>query len=97
VRFERSGDGLIAGRAAPNAKIELFAGDDLVGQTDSSANGDWLIVLERPLAPGDHRLTVRATRPGAPVLAGAQAIALTIDGDAEPSVELVDPAASASN
>ncbi|MDC1407606.1 LysM peptidoglycan-binding domain-containing protein [Candidatus Puniceispirillum sp.] len=62
ARVKPDGAALFAGTAAPNAKIRIFEGDILLGETIANANGEWVIVLEKSLAAGQHLISVAMER-----------------------------------
>ena len=62
ARFEAAGDGVIAGLAVPGALVELLANDIPIATATASDTGEWVIVLEKPLAPGNHDLSLRSTK-----------------------------------
>ena len=64
VRVEPSGDAVIAGIAAPNSTVILLDGDTPIAQVTADVTGSWVIVLDEPLSPGDHQLSLRAEEPG---------------------------------
>ncbi len=64
VRVEPSGDAVIAGIAAPNSTVILLDGDTPIAQVTADTTGAWVIVLDEPLSPGDHQLSLRAEEPG---------------------------------
>ncbi len=64
VRVEPSGEAVIAGVAAPNSTVILLDGDTPIAQVIADATGSWVIVLDEPLSPGDHQLSLRAEEPG---------------------------------
>jgi nucleoid-associated protein YgaU len=64
VRVEPSGEAVIAGIAAPNSTVILLDGDTPIAQVIADATGSWVIVLDEPLSPGDHQLSLRAEEPG---------------------------------
>ena len=63
VRVEKSGDGVMAGRAQPGWSVKVATGGTVVAETTADEEGAWTVILEEPLAPGDHELTVTATSP----------------------------------
>ena len=63
VRVEKSGDGVMAGRAAPGWSVKVATGGTVVAETTADEEGAWTVILEKPLPPGDHELTVTATSP----------------------------------
>ena len=62
ARVKPDGAAVLAGTAAPNAKIRIFEGDILLGETIANANGEWVIVLEKSLAAGRHLISVAMER-----------------------------------
>jgi hypothetical protein len=74
VRVEPTGDAVIAGRAAPNARIELRDDGRVVAQTSADALGEFTM-LPPPFSAGEHRLELAArTGEAAPVLSESVAI-----------------------
>lgn len=61
LRVEKDGSTVIAGSAAPGARVDVMEGDKVIAGTTASKTGDFAIVLDKPLAPGDHALDLRAT------------------------------------
>jgi len=51
---------VVTGTAAPGARVQLFDGDTLLGETIADAKGVWAIDVPG-LGPGVHALVVRAT------------------------------------
>ena len=61
VRAEPDGSIVVAGKAAPQAMVEIVAGARVLGKTKAGAAGDFAIVLDEPLRPGGHELVLRST------------------------------------
>jgi len=59
VRISRGGTGVIAGRMAPGAKIELFANGRKVSEVTADENGEWVMILEEPLDAGSVELNLK--------------------------------------
>jgi len=59
VRISRGGTGVIAGRMAPGARIELFANGKMVSQVTADENGEWVMILEEPLDAGSVELNLK--------------------------------------
>ena len=55
-----AGEAVFAGKAAPNAEVTVFEGDVILGTATANADGEWVIVPERALAPGEHLVSVGA-------------------------------------
>ncbi len=76
VDVEPTGESVVAGRAAPNAKVELRdAGKTLAEATTDSAGQ--FVIIPPPLAPGDHSLTL-ATGAGQAPAETSNAIAVAV-------------------
>lgn len=68
VRVESDGSIVIAGEAAPGATVEILTGSKVLGQTTAAPQGDFAVVLDDRLEPGDYQIVLRATT-GANVIA----------------------------
>ena len=59
ARIGTDGRAVIAGRAAPGAKIVLLDGGREIAKAESDARGEWVIIVQDPpLAVGQHELRV---------------------------------------
>ncbi len=65
VRISRGGTGVIAGRAAPGSLVEILVNGEKVGEVRADERGEWVFILERPLAPGNAELSLKAMVAGA--------------------------------
>ena len=61
LRVEPDGSMLIAGNATAGATIEVVTEDTVLGTSDAGAEGDFVVVLDDPLSPGDYQIILRAT------------------------------------
>ncbi|WP_249116717.1 LysM peptidoglycan-binding domain-containing protein [Ciceribacter sp. L1K23] len=69
LRVEPDGSTVIAGNAAPGAKIEVLNGETVIASVEAGPSGDFAAVLDTPLPPGDHALALRSTgADGTPVV-----------------------------
>jgi nucleoid-associated protein YgaU len=59
VNVEPTGEAVIAGRAAPNAKVELRDAGKTVGEATADASGQF-VIIPPTFAPGDHSLSLAA-------------------------------------
>src|SRR5271166_797802 len=59
VSVEPSGEAVIAGRAAPNARVELRDAGQKVAEATADASGQF-VIIPPALAPGDHSLSLAA-------------------------------------
>ena len=59
LRVEKDGSIVVAGRAAPGSNVELRTSDGRVlGSSGSGSSGDFVIVLDEPLAAGNYSLSL---------------------------------------
>jgi nucleoid-associated protein YgaU len=59
VNVDPSGQAVIAGRAAPNEKVELHDGGKTIAEATADAAGQF-VIIPPALAPGDHSLSLAA-------------------------------------
>ncbi|PWL19126.1 peptidase M23 [Falsochrobactrum shanghaiense] len=78
LRVEPDGSVVIAGRAAANAEVDVVAGSKILGSARAGQNGDFAIVLDRALKPGDHQLVLRASGAGANVATSSQTAIVSV-------------------
>jgi nucleoid-associated protein YgaU len=60
VRVDDEGNVVIAGRATPDCTIVVRDGDAVVGTATVDRRGDWVLVPDEPLRPGDRQLSLFA-------------------------------------
>lgn len=78
VRAEGDGSVVVAGKAAPNAKVDIMQGATVLGSTTAGPDGDFAIVLNDPLKPGNYQLQLRSTSPSNSVVPSAQTAVVAI-------------------
>lgn len=61
LRVEPNGSVVIAGKAAPDAQVEILNGDTIIATTKAGREGDFVAVFDKALAPGDYQLSLRTT------------------------------------
>lgn len=96
VRVDPDGHAVIAGRAAAGARVQVLDGKTPLGQVTADGRGEWVLMPEKPLPPGDRRLTLSATDPVtgaklaskesvavevAPAASGGTAVAVLVPSD----------------
>ena len=96
ARVKPDGAAVFAGTAAPNAKIRIFEGDILLGETIANANGEWVIVLEKSLAAGQHLISVAVERSDGSTEMADRSLAVEIyqDTETKPLVALLPETAT---
>jgi nucleoid-associated protein YgaU len=68
-----------AGKAQPGATVLLQNGGQTLGETKADENGEWVIMLERPLPAGPYNLSLLSIDPKTQArVPGARSYALTI-------------------
>ncbi len=50
----------LTGTAGPNARVRLFDGDKVIGETNADAKGNWSVKIATPFALGPHSITAAA-------------------------------------
>ena len=60
AQVKPDGNAVFAGKAAPHAEITVFEGDVILGRTKADENGEWVILPEAALGPGEHLVSVGA-------------------------------------
>ena len=79
ARIGTDGRAVIAGRAAPNAKIVLLDGGKEIAKGASDSRGEWVIILQDPpLAVGQHELRVVQHIEGRAPLTSEQAVVAVV-------------------
>lgn len=90
VLVEPSGEGVIAGRAQPGWKVSVESGGIKVAEATADAQGEWSIVLEKPLPPGDNTLSLKTASPdGTSVLTSQDSVPIAV-GKKEEKVAAAD-------
>lgn len=86
VRAEADGSLVVAGKAAPNAKVEIVLGSRIIGSAVAGPEGDFAIVIDEPLKPGDYQLVLRSTSPGNVVAMSEETAVVSIPETADGQV-----------
>lgn len=69
LRVEPDGSTVIAGRAEPEATVEIVDGDKVITSIKAGESGDFVAILDDPLPAGDHQLVLKSTdKDGKPVV-----------------------------
>ncbi len=92
VRVERSGEAVIAGRAAPGSEVTLRAGNRVLGKVTADGRGQWVLVLETPLGPGSYELSLESRLPGGERLLSENVVVVSVPRPQVAAVESEAPA-----
>lgn len=84
VVIEPSGEGVIAGRAAPGWKVNVQSGGAKVAEAKADRQGEWSVVLEKPLPAGDHALSLKIVSPdGSKAVSSQETIRVAVGAGAQ--------------
>lgn len=64
VRINPNGDAVIAGRAVAGARITLLDDGKSIGEAKADDRGDWVLLPNSSVAPGEHKFTLQMDRDG---------------------------------
>ena len=90
VRVEPSGDAVMAGRAEPGARVTVLGSAGVIATTQADGNGEWVIVLDEPLAPGSHEIWLQAEGADGVVTESREAVVVTIPGGEDTALAEAD-------
>ena len=97
VLVEPNGEGVLAGRAQPGWTITLETGGTKVAMATADAQGEWSIVLEKPLPQGNHSLSLKTISPdGTRALSSQQTVSVAVAKVREDTAPLASASESAS-
>jgi nucleoid-associated protein YgaU len=63
VKVGPAGTAVIAGRAEPGSKVTVRDGDKVIGEVTADRRGEWVLVPDQPIGPGDRLLSLEASGP----------------------------------
>lgn len=63
VKVGPTGTAVIAGRAEPGSKVTVRDGDKVIGEVTADRRGEWVLVPDQPISPGDRLLSLEASGP----------------------------------
>lgn len=99
VRINPQGDAVMAGRAAPNAQVQIYDGQRRIGEVVADNRGEWVFVPNDPLPPGARELSL-SSRLGTGDTRSEQVVVLVVpergrDLAGRPTTEATQPLAVA--
>lgn len=86
VRAEGNGSLVVAGKAMPNAKVDILHGSAVIGSATAGPDGAFAAVLDDPLKPGNYQLTLRSTTPDNATATSSQTAVVSIPDKADGQV-----------
>jgi nucleoid-associated protein YgaU len=69
---------VIAGRAAPGARVTVKDGDKELGSVTADSRGEWVLLPTAPLAPGGRSLTLGAKLGDGPIVPSEREVVLVV-------------------
>jgi hypothetical protein len=78
ARIERTGDAVIAGRAAPGATVELLRNGERLDRAVADRTGQFVMVPRR-LPAGDYELTLSSRQPDGKQATSKQSVTVAVD------------------
>jgi nucleoid-associated protein YgaU len=78
LRVEPDGSMVIAGKAMGGSLVEALVGSKLLGKSPATPEGDFAIVLDDPLKPGDYQIVLRSTGPGTIVVNSVETAVVSV-------------------
>ena len=79
VRVEPDGMMVMAGRAAPGAKVEIVLDDRVLATVDADDRGEWAFSPSRSVFTGSHQLTLRTRGSAGAVITSPQTLTVSMD------------------
>lgn len=83
VRVNPNGDAVIAGRAAPGAKVVLLDNGKPIGEAEADDRGEWVLLPNGAIEPGEHKFTLRTERDGMAALNSERMVIVVVPAPAK--------------
>lgn len=83
VRVNPNGDAVIAGRAAPGAAITLLDDGQPIGTAKADDRGDWVLLPNSAVAPGEHKFTLQAQVEGGAMQSSERMVIVVVPAPAK--------------
>jgi nucleoid-associated protein YgaU len=90
VKVAPDGTAVIAGRAAPGAKVTVLDGTRPLGTVGADSRGEWVLLPKAPLPAGARQLRLEAHNPNGATLQSQQSVALSV-GNAQVALAVALP------
>ncbi|QDG78082.1 LysM peptidoglycan-binding domain-containing protein [Labrenzia sp. PHM005] len=94
VGVEPTGETVVAGRSEAGAIVALTANGEVVGKSIANEVGEWTIILNEPLKPGDYDVGLETHDQNGEVISGSEervAVSIAQGGKEQPLVVLNSP------
>jgi len=94
VGIEPTGETVVAGRSEAGAIVALTANGKVVGKSIANESGEWTIILDEPLKPGDYDVGLEVHDQSGGLISGSDervAVSIPEGGKEQPLVVLNSP------
>lgn len=78
VRVDPRGTAVVAGRAAPGARVALTAGDLRIAEVEADDSGEWVMIIDDPLPAGSAELSLLMTTPEGQEIRSEQVVVVSV-------------------
>ncbi len=78
IRVSREGTAVIAGRAEPFQDVDILDGSTVLGTVTADDAGEWVFILDTPLAPGARELSLETRDPDGTVRQSSDVVVLRV-------------------
>ena len=97
VRVEPNGEAVVAGRAKPDADVELTIDGKVIGKGKANQDGAWVVVPDAPLPKGTSEIIAEQTTGDSPEPVQSEqsiAVAIAETGESQPLIIISEPGAA---
>ncbi len=91
VRVETTGETVLAGRAMVGSEVSVLDGNASLGEVLADGRGQWAFVVEEPLAPGSHELSLAARLADGRVVTSTDVVVVNVPQPQVASASQADP------
>ncbi|HEX7388815.1 MAG TPA: Ig-like domain-containing protein, partial [Acidiphilium sp.] len=78
VRVDAGGNAVIAGRAAPGAKVTITANGKPIGTVTADSSGSFAFVTSKPLSPGGQQIALSEKLPDGQIMASGRSVTVSV-------------------
>ncbi len=82
VRIERDGALVAAGRSPRGSRVFLLRDGKVEAEAEADRRGNWVLILDRPLPPGDHELLLEARLPSGETIRSSELVVASVPREA---------------
>ncbi|MBK8157323.1 MAG: hypothetical protein IPK59_00395 [Rhodospirillaceae bacterium] len=83
MRINPNGDAVIAGRAKPGATVTLLDDGKVIGSAKADDRGEWVLLPNSAVAPGEHKFTLQAAEEDGAALQSERMVIVVVPAPAK--------------